>query len=144
MLFTNYIFNNIFFLLIDWYYVIRIRMREYNFEFDEYEYSLNDGIYKVAGIYKPEGFESVVTGCFAEDNGYAVILNNGDIGYLKDGKYTHLVNDDFVRGMDIYLIAINELEMDVEEPITKDTKNERNNTNLIVGNGCLVLQCTLS
>ena len=49
-----------------------------------------------------------------------------------------------VRGMDIYLIAINELEMDVEEPITKDTKNERNNTNLIVGNGCLVLQCTLS
>lgn len=76
--------------------------RENNFEFDEYEYSLNDGIYKVSGIYKSEGFESVVTGCFAEENGYAVILNNGDIGYLKDGKYTHLVNDDFVRGMDIY------------------------------------------
>ncbi len=46
--------------------------------------------------------------------------------------------------MDIYLIAVNELEIDIEEPITKDINNERNNTNLIVGNGCLVLQCTLS
>ena len=46
--------------------------------------------------------------------------------------------------MDIYLIAVNELEIDVEEPATEDTNKERNNTNLIVGNGCLVLQCTLS
>ncbi|MCR5786548.1 MAG: hypothetical protein K6G28_02445 [Acholeplasmatales bacterium] len=45
--------------------------------------------------------------------------------------------------MDIYLIAVNELEIDTVEPITKDANNERNNTNLIVGNGCLVLQCTL-
>lgn len=44
--------------------------------------------------------------------------------------------------MDIYLIAVNELEIDVEEPATEDTNKERNNTNLIVGNGCLVLQCT--
>ncbi len=46
--------------------------------------------------------------------------------------------------MDIYLIAVNELEMDVEDSITKEVNNERNNTNLIVGNGCLVLQCTFS
>lgn len=37
-----------------------------------------------------------------------------------------------------------EYKIDIEEPITKNTNNERNNTNLIVGNGGLVLQCTLS
>ena len=41
--------------------------------------------------------------------------------------------------MDNYLIAVNELEIDIEEPNTKDINNERNNTNLIVGNGYLVL-----
>ena len=46
--------------------------------------------------------------------------------------------------MDIYLIAVNELEIDAVEPTTEDINKERNNTNLIVGNGCLVLQCTLS
>ena len=45
--------------------------------------------------------------------------------------------------MDIYLIAVNELEMDTVEPTTEDINEERNNTNLIVGNGCLVLQCQL-
>lgn len=46
--------------------------------------------------------------------------------------------------MNIYLIAVNELEIDTVEPTPEDNNKERNNTNLIVGNGCLVLQCTLS
>lgn len=46
--------------------------------------------------------------------------------------------------MDIYLIAVNELEIDTVEPAAEDINKERNNTNLIVGNGCLLLQCTLS
>lgn len=46
--------------------------------------------------------------------------------------------------IDIYLIAVNELEVDTVESIIEDMNKERNNTNLIVGNGCLVLQCTLS
>ncbi len=46
--------------------------------------------------------------------------------------------------MDIYLIAVNELEIDTVDPTAEDNNKERNNTNLIVGNGCLVLQCTLS
>lgn len=46
--------------------------------------------------------------------------------------------------MDIYLIAVNELEIDTVEPTAEDNNEERNNTNLIVGNGCLVLQCKLS
>ena len=76
--------------------------RENNFEFDEYEYSLENGVYKVNGIYESEEFESVVTGCYAKDNGYAVLMTNGDIGYIKNGKYTHIVNDGFERGDDLY------------------------------------------
>ena len=45
--------------------------------------------------------------------------------------------------MDIYLIAVNELEIDTVELFTEDNKKERNNINLIVGKGCLVLQCVL-
>ncbi len=45
--------------------------------------------------------------------------------------------------MDIYLIAVNELEMDVEEPTTEDTNKERNNTILIVVNGYLILKYLL-
>ena len=55
-------------------------------------------------------------------------------------KKVFLYND----RMDIYLIAVNELEMDAVGPTIEDINKERNNTNLIVGNGCLVLQCTLS
>ena len=46
--------------------------------------------------------------------------------------------------MDIYLIAVNELEIDKEEQTIETSNKEGNNTNLIVGNGCLVLQGTLS
>lgn len=50
--------------------------------------------------------------------------------------------------MDIYLIAVNELEMDVEETneysLNSNKDNNLKDNNLIVGNACLVLQCTLS
>ena len=45
--------------------------------------------------------------------------------------------------MDIYLIAVNELEIDTVEPSTEDMNKERNNTNLIVGNGCLISKYSL-
>ena len=46
--------------------------------------------------------------------------------------------------MDIYLIAVNELDIDTVEPTMDEVKTDANINNLIVGNGCLVIQCTLS
>lgn len=44
--------------------------------------------------------------------------------------------------MDIYLIAVNELEESNKNIDTNESlDNERNNTKLIIGNGCLILKC---
>ena len=81
---------------------INFLYRENDFEFSEYSYSLKNDGYEVLSTYEIDEFETVVTGCYAKENGYAVIMNNGDIAYIKDGEYTKLVNDEFEIGKNVY------------------------------------------
>lgn len=74
-------------------------------EFDIYEYSydLKDDGYTVNCQFVFDDYVTVTNACFAKDNGYAVILNNGDVGYCKDGEFKLLINDEYKVGEDVYL-----------------------------------------
>ena len=45
--------------------------------------------------------------------------------------------------MDIYLIAVNELEDSNNKLDNNEASDNATNTNLIIGNGCLILQCKI-